>query len=89
MKIDFAGFLAKVKSGSRKVISSVIAFFGTALGAEFAVIVTYGFIINLVLNALLNYSFNAWTGIAWGLVYYFVAYDLPQVVDKYRKALSK
>ena len=89
MNIDVRGFFSKAKNGLKKGVSSITDFFGTALGVELAVVVCYGFIINLLLNALLDYSFSLLTWVAWGLVYYFVAYDFPQIVDKYRKALSK
>lgn len=89
MKIDVRGFIAKAKSRFTNAVSSISAFFGTALGVEFLVVICYGFMLNLIFNSLLNYSFNLLTWLSWGLIYYFVAYDFPQIVDKYRKALSK
>ena len=71
------------------VLKKLSAFLESPLGAEIIVLVVYGLLINFLLNSLLSYSFTAFTALAWGLVYYFLAYDLPQIVDKYRKALTK
>ena len=55
MGVDVPGFLAKVKAGLLKGVAAITSFFGTPLGAEVAVVVCYGFMLNLLFNALLNF----------------------------------
>jgi len=78
----------KIKEVFSKLKEKIVAFFSTPTGVEVEEIVLYGVVINFLLTGVYGLALSLWTMLGWGLVYYFLVYEIPLILGKYKAALE-